>query len=67
MNDIDTAYERLKEKQDSLEPYLPIRMIAETLRVSKDTAQALLRELIKQGRAKKYEYGRGIKSRYRIL
>ena len=48
MDKLLIAYERLKEKQESLEPYLPIRTIAETLGVGKDTAKEIITQLIKE-------------------
>jgi len=67
MDDIQTAYRKLKDKQETLEPYMPIRMIAEILNTGHSVAQATIAELVKQGKAQKFSYGKGSKSRYRIL
>lgn len=64
---LESARKKLKAKQESLEPYLPIRIIAETLEINSDSAQAIIKELVRLGKARKFSYGTGVKSRYRIL
>lgn len=64
---LETAYRKLKSKQDSLEPYLPIRLMAEVLGTGHSTAQDIIAKLVRLGKAQKIGFGRGQRSRYRIL
>ena len=66
--EINEAYRKLKDEQERLEPYLPIRYISEVLHLNSTQAQRLIKQLVKQGLAKEFPIGdTGTKRRYRIL